>query len=122
MTDTRARTVLIVDDDAAVLRALARPLAKDHAVTTTTSSMEALGLIAKGQRFDAIVCDLSMPGLDGAQLARAIAEAAPTQATRIIFVTGAGGDLGAALPPGTRVLRKPVGRDQLREAIAQVAA
>jgi CheY-like chemotaxis protein len=116
-----ARKVLIVDDDETLLRALARPLAKHYAVTTTTSSVEALRLIETGERFDAIVCDLRMPWLDGAQLARAIAEQAPMQASRIIFVTGAGGDPAAALPPGAQVLTKPVNGDALREAVARVA-
>jgi hypothetical protein len=50
-----------------------------------------------------------MPWLDGAQLARAIAEKAPMQANRIIFVTGAGAYPEAGLLPGARVFDQACG-------------
>ncbi len=67
-------SVLVVDDDPQVLRATARVLASNgFTVTQATNGGEAVEL-AKQIRFDAILSDISMPGMDGIQLLRAVRE------------------------------------------------
>ena len=57
--------VLLVDDDPALLRSLARTLAEyDFAVETACCAAEA-GIWLKHQPFDVVVCDQNMPGKSG---------------------------------------------------------
>jgi CheY-like chemotaxis protein len=111
--------VLVVDDEPAIARALARMLKTDHDVTTATAPLEALRLLASGERFDTIFSDVNMPGLDGMHLHQAVREIAEEQARRIVFVTGAelDGETSEFLA-GKQMLRKPVTRDELVVAIA----
>jgi CheY-like chemotaxis protein len=53
----------------------------------------AIHLLEKGHRFEVILCDLCMPGIDGAVFHAAIERVVPEQAARTVFVTGGG------LPP-----------------------
>jgi signal transduction histidine kinase len=96
---TRGAKILVVDDDLPVAAVLARRLARRYQPTTATSGAEALDLIAKGARFDVIVCDLMMPSMNGMELYSALTAAAPDQAARMIFVTG-----GAFTEAGNRFL------------------
>jgi len=86
--------VLVVDDDAAMLRAVERILAPAHEVRGFPSGEEALRAF-KEQPFDVAIIDIRMPGMDGFQLTRAIKEARP--ATEVILVTGSISDLDEKL-------------------------
>ncbi len=68
--------VLIIDDDRDVGAMVARFL-KPTPVIFAQSASGALGRIAAGGRFGAIVCDIHMPGLDGIQFHAAVAAQAP---------------------------------------------
>jgi EAL domain-containing protein (putative c-di-GMP-specific phosphodiesterase class I) len=69
---TRARHVLLVDDDPAVLRALGRVLkSRGYVVSTTSSGPEAVQLVTKTD-FDVILSDIAMPEMDGITLLREI--------------------------------------------------
>ena len=59
--------LLIVDDDADILEALAVVLEGKHEVTTASNGIEALGLL-QSRPFDAMVLDLMMPLMDGETL------------------------------------------------------
>jgi len=83
-----AITALVVDDDEFVRGMVARQLQSLGAGRVTTagdgdSAREAL----KQQRVDVVVCDLMMPGVDGVQLIREIAEAQP--GTAVIIMSSA---------------------------------
>ncbi len=57
--------ILIVDDEEAVCWALRRALTTEgHAVAVAASAEDAFALAA-GQRFDAVVLDVRLPGMDG---------------------------------------------------------
>jgi HD-like signal output (HDOD) protein len=78
--------VLFVDDEPRVLEAIQRMLseAADHwDVDTATSGQEALVKLAKG-KFDVLVTDMRMPGMDGAQLLAEVNERWPS-ITRIVL-------------------------------------
>lgn len=83
------RRILVVDDDAALIRSVHRMLATEHDVVSEAYSSRALERLVGGERYDVIVCDLMMPGLDGAALHEALALAAPDQAARMAFVSAA---------------------------------
>lgn len=65
-------SVLVVDDDPAVLSVVRRLLARDgHAVEATLDPLVALAF-AKDQDFDVVLTDLSMVGMDGIELLRQV--------------------------------------------------
>lgn len=111
--------LLIVDDDAMVLSALRRRLSRRYDVVTVLGGVEALALLAADSDFDAIICDLMMPKVDGKSLYDSIAKEDRGLADRIVFMSG-----GAFTPRLRRfaasvsnpVLQKPLGREEL-EAI-----
>jgi signal transduction histidine kinase len=84
----RRGRVLVVDDEPAIGTALRRVLAPEHDVTVLTSAAEARERIARGERFDVILCDLMMPVMTGMDLHAEITSLAPDQAERMVLVTG----------------------------------
>ena len=88
----RAR-VLLVDDEEIVHRALGRILGRGHEVTSADGAA-ALARFERGERFDLVLCDLSMPGISGIELYRSVGALAADQAARFVFLTG--GALGDA--------------------------
>ncbi|HMA95310.1 MAG TPA: EAL domain-containing protein [Polyangiaceae bacterium] len=69
---TKARHLLLVDDDPTVLRALGRMLrSRGYVVSTAESGSEAVQLVTQND-FDAILSDIAMPEMDGITLLREI--------------------------------------------------
>ena len=86
----RRGRILVVDDDALVLRLVERSLSEEHDVVTVavTSAATALVLCTGGAKFDLILCDLIMPDMTGMDLHREIARVAPELLDRMVFLTG----------------------------------
>lgn len=80
--------VLIVDDEPSLCRALERMLRGQFRVTVTTSSRDAVAMVREGRRFAAILSDVMMPEVSGADLYGAIASIDAAQASRIVFMSG----------------------------------
>ncbi len=113
--------VLLVDDDEFVLESMRKILVSNgHDTTTVNGGREAMQLLSKDDRFDAVICDVMMPFVDGPALYDFISESHPHLLPSIVFCTagvltqGAKRFLGQA---GIRVLRKPVGATQLHEVL-----
>ncbi len=121
-SDLRPR-ILIVDDEPLVVKAFAGALASLGEVTKANGGREAQALLGVDRDFQAIVCDLMMPDLDGARLFDFVAELDPDLARRMVFCTG-----GSMAPHITRflhetdnlVVKKPVLPNELRAAVRQV--
>jgi CheY-like chemotaxis protein/two-component sensor histidine kinase len=84
----RRGRVLVVDDEPVVATALRRLLAPEHEVTVVTRAEDARDAIARGERFDVIVCDLMMPQMTGMELHAELEVIAPEQARRMVVMTG----------------------------------
>ncbi|HBQ15396.1 MAG TPA: hypothetical protein DEF51_31160 [Myxococcales bacterium] len=83
------RRVLVVDDEPALRMLLAEALSDRAQVLTAQSGVEAAELLDHDSRFDAILCDLMMPGMNGQQLFDHVARHHPSLVSRMIFMTGA---------------------------------
>ena len=57
--------ILVVDDDAAVRTAIKIVLERDGQDVEVASSGRAGIAAAKAQKFDVVICDIFMPGMDG---------------------------------------------------------
>jgi two-component system, NtrC family, sensor kinase len=80
------RRVLIVDDEPLVIRTLGRMLGGRFGVTAVASVDEALSVL-QGARFDAILCDVMMPGRGGADLLEELSVRDAAMAARVGFIT-----------------------------------
>ncbi len=85
-----ARRLLVVDDEAILLKAVAATLrAEGYEVTTARSGADALVSINQTMP-DLIISDIRMPGMDGYELARILRSNARTTLVPIIFLTAKG--------------------------------
>jgi DNA-binding NarL/FixJ family response regulator len=85
-----ARRLLVVDDEAKLLKAVAATLrAEGYDVTTARSGADALVSVNQIMP-DLIISDIRMPGMDGYALARALRSNARTALIPIIFLTAKG--------------------------------
>jgi two-component system cell cycle response regulator CpdR len=110
--------ILLAEDDESLRKFLAQALVKaGHEVTDFGDGGDAFECL-KGFRFDLLVTDIVMPGMDGIELAKRAAEL--NQALKIMFITGFA---AVALHPSSnapkqaKVLSKPF---HLREIVAEV--
>jgi PAS domain S-box-containing protein len=105
-------TILVVDDDAAVLKTTVRLLdALGYSVVPALSGEEAIRLIDSQLEIDLILADYAMPAMNGVELAKMIETARP--ALPVILVTGYGNRDVIAGSSETQVLQKPYTEDEL---------
>ncbi len=83
----RALRVLVVEDEPMMLRTLKRWLG-GWDVTVAAGAQEALGCLERDERYDVVLCDVMMPGMDGVAFYEAVRERWPRLAPRIVFMTG----------------------------------
>lgn len=103
------KTVFVIDDDPGVLKALSRVLRGEGWRVETFESAEAFLARRDPQAQGCLVLDVTLPGLDGLELQRRLAEAA--NALPIVFVTGHGDipmSVGAIKAGAVDFLTKPV--------------
>jgi CheY-like chemotaxis protein len=81
-------TILVIDDEPSVVRALAGLLRRDgYLVGTASNGRHALARLQE-QPYDVIVCDLRMPELDGPAFYALLTRQYPALRHRVIFLTG----------------------------------
>jgi len=82
-----SKTVLVVDDDPFILLAVEKFLKiKGLTVITTTDPEKAFHLADK-KRYDLIISDVSMPGVDGFTLTKALKQNKSTKDIPLILLT-----------------------------------
>ncbi len=121
---TARRRVLVVDDETAILRSIARLIGRDHDLHTIDDAREALKRITTGEIFDVIFCDVMMPRMTGLEFWEAVRAHSPAVAARVVFLTGGAfsGSMEQRLEELNHVvLRKPFSPNDLRAAIHQLA-
>lgn len=114
--------VLAVDDSEEALKDLSRMLREAPEVSEVvgaTKAVEALKLL-RADRFDAVFLDISMPELDGLELAELLTRL--SEPPVIVFVTAHDGHAVTAYGIGAvDYLLKPVRTERLAAALAKVA-
>jgi two-component system, NtrC family, sensor kinase len=84
----RREKVLVIDDEPMIGVMLRRLLAAHCDVLPITSPREALRRIGAQERFDAILCDLMMPRMNGIDFYAELSVLSPEMARRTGFLTG----------------------------------
>ncbi len=110
--ETTYRTVLVVDDDPAVREVTAQFL-KDlgYGVIEAGSGGAAIDLLERAADIDVLLVDYAMPGMNGAEVAKAAQTRRP--GLPVLFITGYA-DLTALRDAGEeRILQKPFYADEL---------
>ena len=110
--------ILLAEDDESLRKFLAQALVRaGHAVTDFGDGGEAWECM-KCFRFDLLLTDIVMPGMDGIELAKRAAEM--NAALKIMFITGFAAVAlhpSSQAPKQAKVLSKPF---HLREIVAEV--
>ncbi len=108
--------ILVVDDDAAITDLLSRVLARDgHAVDAANDPVSVPGLALS--RYDLILCDVMMPGMDGFELVGRIRHLVDAP---ILFLTAKVAEEDAVFGLGLGAddyIRKPFGIVELRAKV-----
>lgn len=118
---TELRTVLIVEDDVGVRTMLVRMLGSSYDVSIADDGEAALWRFEHGQRFDVVLCDVSMPRMDGAALLEHLRRLDADQARRVIVVTANAETPLAARLMGHYIVEKPFNVRKLRELVDLVS-
>jgi DNA-binding NtrC family response regulator len=123
MSIIKGRAILVIDDDAGMLRALDKVLTSEGAVVAKASWVaEAMERLAeKAGMFDLIITDLRMPVLQGQSILRAVKAAMP-EVPVIVITAFASAELRAECvrAGAAAFLEKPLEAPELLAVIEQV--
>ena len=116
--------VLVVEDDHELADLLSEVLTYENCTADLASNgMEAMEKL-RGADYDAIVCDLMMPRVDGEALYNQVTQQYPYLADRFLFITGEavrkGGLTDFIYRTGNTLLEKPFEIEQLRSALQEL--
>jgi CheY-like chemotaxis protein len=117
--------VLVVDDDQDVADVLTAIMeCNGYIVKAVNNASDALREIIAAD-FDAIICDIVMPGMPGDMFYLAVSKLKPYLCERFLFITGHGGDVQIAaflFRVQRPIVYKPVVMEELVEAVFQMLA
>jgi signal transduction histidine kinase len=119
-TETKAR-ILVIDDEVMIGNLLKRVLGELYAVEAMTHPDQAVQRIRSGERFDLVLCDITMPGRTGIEVHEAIRAISPEQADAMMFLTGGALNEGARSFLSARessVITKPFAMAEIQRRIA----
>ncbi len=114
--------VAVVDDEPAVSDVIRRALRDHHSVHVFESAEQIFESLEEGNRYDAILCDLFMPGKSGRDIYDTVKDRWPEQAANIVFMSGASlqrshDELLEGLD--RPMIRKPFRLHELRSAVRE---
>lgn len=116
--------ILLAEDDEAMRAFLTMALTKaGHQVTALEDGLAALASLEAGNRYDLLLADIVMPGMDGIELSQKATRITPT--LRVMFITGFAGvamQHRENAPQNARVLSKPFHLNQLVAQVNQILA
>lgn len=111
--------VLIVDDQPAVARGIARMLGQEAESVVVESGREALSMLLRGERFDWVLSDVMMPEMTGTELFDRAVAIDPALAKSFVFISGGATDAEHArvIATGASQLAKPVELAAIRRVL-----
>ncbi len=115
--DSQLPRVLVVEDEPQMRVLYPLLLRRSAEVVTVEGGDEAIALLQRDRRFDAVVCDLVTPGQDGEAVYRWLQRNVPALARRTIFVTGGKAPEVEERLVGRPVYRKPLSKQALHRAV-----
>jgi len=117
-----ARRFLVIDDETEILNLVSFVLAKTGAAVVTLRDSTRLDSILNQPAFDAVLCDLKMPGQDGLSVLRTLRQAHPALARKFLLMTGnlAYADKAQIELEGVPVLPKPFTLVRLRAMVGEI--
>ncbi|MEW5721886.1 MAG: response regulator [Thermodesulfobacteriota bacterium] len=112
--------ILVADDEEVIREACLRILTRaGYEVDTVVDGEEALRLVSR-RRFDLVLVDIKMPGLDGLQVMEEIKRISPETIVGVITGHGTAQTAAEARRVGSRFfLTKPFTPGELRETVAR---
>jgi CheY-like chemotaxis protein len=116
-------TILLIDDEPGFVSALARFLRHDGSTVDTAANGYTALTHLQAQHYDVVLCDVRMPGLDGAAFYALLCQQHAYLRQRVLFLTG--DTLGAASTAfleqsGQPWLYKPCEAAAIRHAMQQM--
>jgi two-component system sensor histidine kinase/response regulator len=109
--------IVLIDDEPDLRRVLGEILTSaGHDVVLAANGVEGLAAI-RGERPDAVVCDINMPGMDGFGVLQAIRADPETASLPFVFLTSEAAVRAGMLSGADDYLTKPVSTDDLLAAI-----
>jgi two-component system cell cycle sensor histidine kinase/response regulator CckA len=121
----KGASILVVEDEAQLANAVVDALTDAGYIVEHASDGEAGLMRIKERAFDAVICDLKMPRLDGQSFHRQLASEVPALVGRVVFVTGdvAGTEAETFLESsGCRWLAKPFRLGDLLRVVRETLA
>lgn len=118
------KSILFVDDEPNILEALQRmlfPLQREWAMSFASSGALALEMI-KSKRFDVIVSDMRMPGMDGAQLLSEVKECSPDTLRFVLSGQSESEVVYRSVGEAHQFLSKPCNPKMLKECVDKAFA
>ncbi|MCH7781074.1 MAG: sigma-54-dependent Fis family transcriptional regulator, partial [Acidobacteria bacterium] len=111
--------ILVVEDEKSMRDLLGLMLRKEgYSVATADSALRAKQLVESGESFDLVVSDVSMPGMSGLDLLRAMRRLAPRTAVVIMTAYGTKQTAIEALNEGASYyVEKPFDLDEMKVVI-----
>jgi two-component system cell cycle sensor histidine kinase/response regulator CckA len=119
-----AKTVVLVDDEDLVRRLVARVLERaGYRVIALMTAEDALAILSSGEAIDLLLTDVTLPGMNGVELARLTLGQQPD--LKLICMSGSGEedmvtDLLARATGTTAFLSKPFSTVELVETVNRV--
>lgn len=115
--------LLVIDDEESIVHLVSDYLVpQGWSVTAAREGRQALELVDR-EKFDVLLVDVRMPGMDGPAFYEALKRQHPDLARRVVFATGHSGfgDVRRVLAqPGSRLLQKPYDLRELTGVISEV--
>ncbi len=124
MNGKAKKRIMFVDDESALLECfeiLLQPMEDEWEVSFRNSGAEALALMEKS-RFDVIVSDMRMPGMNGAQLLSEVMERHPQTARIILSGYAEQENVAKCVGAAHQFLMKPCDLETLKSALLGVCA
>lgn len=118
---TRPSRIVVIDDDDAIREIIDLALtAEGYVVTAARNGAEGLDLLSR-QETDAVIVDMKMPIMDGAEFCRTYAQRVERSAPVIVMTAAPGASSDEFQVPGAAVtIAKPFELDALLAAVARI--